>query len=154
LANRNPSDGIKFNYLADTQVCQDTQIKPSNRGLAVLFIISFYLFTPSLPDIDFSEQGFMELSQFIVKQSHAYELAEQKIREQDAIVELIGPIQTINVQHSSNIAIHNDEGEAQFVLDVQGETGQLPVMVTLKRTDGEWQLIEMNFEKTQNVPIK
>lgn len=141
-------------YLADTQVRQDPNIKGANRWYAALFIIVFYLATPSLPNIDFSEQGLMELSQFIVKQSHAYELAEQKILEQDAIIELIGPIESINVQRSSNISIYNDEGEAELVLDVQGKSGQLPVMVKLKRTDGQWQLIQMHYEQVQNLPVQ
>ncbi len=82
--------------------------------------------------LNFSEDGFLQLSQLILKQSNAYELAEKKIYEQDAIVELIGPIQSINVDHTSNISIYNDQGEAQLNLDVLGKSKNLPVMVKLK----------------------
>jgi uncharacterized RDD family membrane protein YckC len=140
-------------YLAKTQVKRDLSMATSHRGLAALFIVCFYLFTPSLPDIDFSEDGFMKLSQIIVKQSHAYELAKEKIYEQEAIVKLIGPIKTINVGHTSTVSIYNDEGEAKLILDVQGENKNLPVIVKLKRTNGQWELTEMYFEQTQNVPI-
>jgi uncharacterized RDD family membrane protein YckC len=138
-------------YLANTKVKRDLAMASSRRGLAALFIVTFYLFTPSLPDIDFSEDGFIELSQFIIKQSHAYELAEQKIYEQDAIVKLIGPIQAINVDHNSKVSIYNDEGEAQLILDVQGKNKNLPVTVKLKRTNNQWELVEMYFETETNL---
>jgi len=140
-------------YLANTQVKRDPNISGTHRGYAALFIVCFYLFTPNLPDIDFSEQGFMELSQYLVKQSRAYELAEQSIQEQEAIVQLIGPIQSIHVDSHSNISVYNDEGEAQLILEVQGEDASLPVLVKLKRTAGEWTLTQMEFEQTQNLPV-
>jgi uncharacterized RDD family membrane protein YckC len=141
-------------YLARTQVKRDLTMATSHRSLAALFILSFYLLTPSLPDIEFSEGGFMKLSQLFLKQSDAYELAEEKIREQDAIVKLIGPIQAINVDHTSTVSIYNDEGEAQFLLDVQGEDRNLPVRVKLKRTNQQWELTEMYFEQIQNIPVE
>jgi uncharacterized RDD family membrane protein YckC len=141
-------------YLAKTQVKRDLKMPTSHRGLAALFIVCFYLLTPSLPDIEFSEDGFMKLSQLFLKQSDAYELAEEKIREQDAIVKLIGPIQAINIDHTSTVSIYNDEGEAQLILDVQGEDRNLPVRVKLKRTNNEWELTEMYFEQIKDLPIE
>jgi uncharacterized RDD family membrane protein YckC len=141
-------------YLARTQVKRDLTMAASHRSLAALLVLCFYLLTPSLPDIDFSEDGFMKLSQLFLKQSDAYELAEEKIREQDAIVKLIGPIQAINIDHTSNISIYNAEGEAQLLLDVQGEDKNLPVSVRLKRTNQQWELTEMYFEQIQDLPIE
>lgn len=140
-------------HLVDTQVCRDTGIKPSNRWLAVLLIFGSYWLSPNLPDISFSEEGFMELSKMVVKQSHAYELAEQHVRSEEAIQRLIGPIKSVSVRISSNIVINNSEGEAEFILDVLGENGQLPVVLKLERKDNQWQVIQMHFEQVKNVPL-
>lgn len=140
-------------YAADTQVRRDKRINSSSRWLGLLFILGIYWAAPSLPDIEFSEQGLMDISQLIVKQSHVYELAEEKIRQEHAVVDLIGVIKSINVRNASNVVINNDGGEAEFVLDVTGEHGVLPVMVRFKRSESEWQLIQMRFEQIKDMPV-
>ncbi len=140
-------------YLASTQVKRDPSISGSKRGMAALLIVCFYLFTPNLPSINVSQEGFMALSQYLVKQSNAYEVAEQAIFEQEAIEQLIGPVEIIHVDGNSQISIVNDEGSAQLILNVQGETGQLPVLVKLERTQGEWVITQMAFEQTQSLPL-
>lgn len=137
--------------LVDTQVCRDKQIKPMSRWLAVLLILGSYWLSPNLPDLEFSEQGIMKFSQMVVKQSHAFELAEQRIRSESAIVTLIGPVQTIDVRITSNIVIHNDEGKAELSLDVVGERGQLPVVINLERKNSQWQVVQMHFEQVQDI---
>ena len=138
-------------YLAGTKVKRDLKISGSHRGLATLFIICFYWFTPSLPSIDFTGQDFNDISQYIVKHSKAYEVAEQAILNQPEIEKLIGSINDISVGNTSNIATHNDEGQAHLVLVVIGEHGELPVEVKLIRAEGNWQLIEMEFEHIENI---
>lgn len=141
-------------YAAETQVRRDKQISSSNRWLGLLFVLGVYWAAPSLPDIEFSEKGLMDLSQLIVKQSHVYELAEEKIRQEQAVVDLIGVIESISVRNASNVVINNDGGEAEFILDVTGEYGVLPVMVRFKRSESKWQLIQMRFEQIKNMPIQ
>jgi uncharacterized RDD family membrane protein YckC len=137
--------------LVDTQVCRDKQINPMNRWLAVLLILCSYWMSPNLPDLEFSESGIIKLSQMVVKQSHAFELAEKRVRSESAIINLIGPVQSIDVRITSNIVIHNDEGKAEFSLDVVGERGQLPVIVNLERKNSQWQVVQMHFEQVQNI---
>lgn len=140
-------------YLADTKVKRDLKISGSHRGLAALFIICFYWFTPSLPNIDFTGQDFNDISQYIIKHSQAYEIAEQSLYEQPAIEKLIGSINEIKIGNASSIETHNDSGHAHLILVAIGEHAELPVEVRLKRSEGKWQLTEMHFEQTQNVPI-
>jgi len=141
-------------YLTNTQVKRDLNMTTANRGLTAVFLVSIYLFAPSFPNIEFSEDGLLQLSQLILKQSNAYELAEKKIYEQDAIMQIVGPIQSINIDNTSNVSIYNDQGDAQLNLNVLGKNKNLPVMVKLKRTNNEWELTEMYFEQTQNISVK
>ena len=140
-------------YLADTKVKRDLKISGSHRGLAAILIISFYWFTPNLPSIDFTGQDFNDIYQYIIKHSEAYEIAEQSLYEQPAIEKLIGSINEIKIGNASSIETHNDEGHAHLILVAMGENAELPVEVILKRSEGKWQLTEMHFEQTQNVPI-
>jgi uncharacterized RDD family membrane protein YckC len=140
-------------YLASTQVKRDTAISSSHRGLAALLIICVYMFTPSLPSIDFSEQGFNDLSKYVVEHSQVFKIAEQAIMEEPGITQLIGPIESVDVGSTSNLFIQNDDGEASFVLLVTGQNSKLPVAVNLKRVDGEWQIIEMHYEQIYDLPV-
>lgn len=140
-------------HLVETQVCRDQSITASNRWLALIFIVGFYWLSPNLPDIKFSKQGFSALSQMVVKQSHAFERAEESIRTEAAITTLVGDIQAINVRDSSSINIHNDQGDAEFVLDVVGKQGKIAVVVVLARKKSQWQVVQMHFEKVQSLPL-
>lgn len=140
-------------YLAATKVKRDLNISGSHRALAAFLIMGFYWFTPSLPNIDFTGHDFNDISQYIIKHSEAYEVAEQSIYEQPAIEKLIGPINEIKIGNTSAIETHNDEGHAHLILVAVGDNAELPVEVKLKRSEGKWQLSEMHFEQTQNMLI-
>lgn len=140
-------------HLAGTKVKRDLKISGSYRGLAAIVLMGFYWFTPNLPNIDFTSQDFNDISQYIIKHSQAYEVAEQSLYEQPAIEKLIGSISEIKIGNTSSIETHNDSGHAHLILVAIGEHAELPVEVRLKRSEGEWQLTEMHFEQTQNVPI-
>lgn len=141
-------------YLANTKVLRDPTINSTHRGFAALFVVVFYFASPDLPEMDFTEDGFMQLTQYMVKQSQAYGIAEQHIHEQDGIKQLVGPVLDIQVRGSSNLMIENDAGHADFILLVIGEDGELPVRVSLDRDDNQWQLTSLTYEQTQNIPVK
>lgn len=140
-------------YMGDTQVFRDEHIQTSHRGYAGIFLICLYIFSPSLPKMDLSTEGFQEISQYMLQQSDAFQFARQQVLNQPSIPKLIGPIEKINIANNSQIHLHNDQGVAKFVLKVIGETGELPVYIELDRNNSQWELVSLTYEQVEELGL-
>lgn len=135
--------------IASTQVIRDPQISSQQRLSIAGILVVFYLFTPNLPALSVTPDAMHQWPQMMIKRSEAYQFAEQQVRSHSGIEQFIGFIQDIEVGSNSQINMVNQQGHAQFELNVIGEKDSLPVFVTLDRENGQWQLTSLTYEHVE-----
>lgn len=136
---------------ANSHVIRDKSIPTMHRILAVFAILIIFRSTPDLPTLNVSSGDFTQFTQFFITQSDAFEFAQQKIREQKEIVQLIGEVKSVEVIGNNQINTHNDNGNANLNLLAHGETGDLPVKIELIQESSQWRIHTLSFEQIKTI---
>ncbi|GAA6134377.1 hypothetical protein NBRC116188_11660 [Oceaniserpentilla sp. 4NH20-0058] len=134
-------------YLANTQVVISKSMPVYIRAISFIIVLFLYQLSPDLPEFKPSSFDFDQFSEYVIKQSQAYDVAEQALYEQSEIQKIIGPILTIKVTNNSQIHINNEAGEANFWFKVLGEKAEIPVFISLQRQQSQWEIKSIKYEQ-------
>lgn len=89
--------------------------------------------------------AFVFLVSFGLKSTDAFKTAEQEIHKSLEIQTVTGGIEAISLSTGS-VSTHNNDGEANFDISVDGTRKDIDVSVYLTKHNGQWKVDELVWE--------
>jgi len=82
---------------------------------------------------------------YLIKSSGAYALAEQYIRANPAIREMVGTPLEFGLFPTGNVSVSGESGEANLSIHVAGEKGEVTVVLVMEKRAGQWEIIQAYY---------